>query len=265
MKKWEETAEVRRTMEGRAIVYTDGTSLGQSDARLRTAGCGVYVCKGHPWQASFPLPGHVQSSEVAEARALTHAVEAGTNDKVDVQVCLDNKSVVDTATAILGGQQNFPEKSAGLWRRINEANKRRKEEGGKGHEVKWVPGHLSVDDVAKGRTTEEDRVGNLNTDTLAKAGAATNPCPGHLSHAAKCRKKLAAVLLNAYADMALERRMRMKKMATQWEEDDDEEEDPWAEEQPDAKPRVNALGLQGVRRRQEVETIEEPSNEDREE
>ena len=262
--EWKEGGvEAKRTEEGRRVVYTDGSCLDQSDERVRTAGCGIFITAGHSWNLGFPLPGVVQSSEVAEARAALHVLEGATAQGFDVEVRLDNRSVVDTLAMIARGEEVEYEKGRSIWRRAEEAMRRRKEEGGRGHAVTWVPGHTDTIDVIAGRISEEDRRGNVNVDEMAKRGAAVDVCPEEVAKAAVRRIKIGTVLHNGFAEILMRRREVMKTMAKSWEEEEDEPEDPWAPLQPG--PRVNKLGLatkRKVKREEESETRTEEKKEE---
>ncbi len=165
------------TNSGHRVVFTDGSCLGQDDDRVRSAGCGVYVADGHGWNVGFPLSGIVQSSELGEARAALHVLEAATSQGFDVEVRLDNATVVATLAALVKGEEVEFEKGREIWKRAKRAIDRRKAEGGMGHIVVWIPGHTKVEDVEEGKITEENRYGNLKVDALAKEGAAVHACP----------------------------------------------------------------------------------------
>jgi len=261
--KEEEGQEAVTTEEGRRVVYTDGSCLGQSEERVRSAGCGIFVAARHSWNQGFRLPGVVQSSEVAEARAAVHVLEAATDQDFDVEVRLDNKSVVETLTAIgEGGEVEF-EKGRHLWRRATAAMRRRKEEGGAGHRVTWVPGHTDSIDVLAGRITEVDRRGNVNVDAMAKEGAAVAACPVDLVEKAAKRKKAGKVLHNGFAEILMKRRTTLQEWAAVWEEEEEEPDDPWAEQ----RPRVNRLGLRSKKKeekKEEEQKEEEPKEEEEE-
>ncbi len=126
------------TAEGRRVVFTDGSCIEQSDDRYRSAGCGTFVAKGHAWNTAFPLPGVVQSSELAEARAAVHILEAATAQQIDVDVRLDNETVVETIMKIVRGEEVEYEKGETMWRRARRAIERRRAEGGQGHMVTWM-------------------------------------------------------------------------------------------------------------------------------
>ena len=243
--KKEEThhAGVTTTEEGRLVVFTDGSCLRQDDERVRSAGCGIYVADDHVWNTSFPLPGVVQSSELGEARAALHTLEAATAQGIDVEVRLDNQTVVDTLTMIVRGAEVDYEKGREIWRRAKEAVDRRRADGGIGHRVVWIPGHTKEEDVRSGRISEVNRNGNCKVDELAKEGAAKLACPGSLVAKAKRRLQCGKVLQEGFAAVLICRKEAMKTARAVVGDDDEEPEDPWATQ----RDCFNKLGL--VKRR----------------
>jgi hypothetical protein len=242
----EEDEKVIVTEEGRKVVFTDGSCLEQSDERIRSAGCGVFVAQNHAWNVGFPLPGVVQSSELGEARAALHVLEAATVQRIDVEIRLDNEMVVNTLQQIVRGEEVEYEKGSNIWKRATEAIRRRKEDGGVGHAVVWIPGHTSAEDERSGKISEENRKGNEEVDGLAKKGAAESACPKQLMEGARKRKMTGKVLHNGFAEILTSRRKAIKD-ANKTQEEEEEPEDPWASQQQG--PRTNKLGLRRLNKR----------------
>jgi ribonuclease HI len=188
-------------------VYTDGACLHQGDTRICTAGCGVFVCTGHPWNTSFVLPGATYSSEQAELRALLHAIEGATEQNIDIKVKLDNQYVVDTATAVLAGSCCWPASGHDLWRRLSLAQSKQIKAGLSGHQVEWIKGHATHDDVALDIITSSDRFGNFNADRLASAAALRSCCPHELVAHTKTRKLQAQEVQRFIVEVLLSRHM----------------------------------------------------------
>jgi ribonuclease HI len=253
----DEEGRATTTAECRCVVFTDGSCLEQGDERIRSPGCGTFVAKGHPWNLAFALPGIVQSSELGEARAAVHILEAATAHHFDVEVRLDNETVVDTLAKIVRGEEVEYEKGRMMWRRAKKAIESRKAEGGQGHVVTWIPGHTKLTDVEEGRTTEENRRGNEKVDELAKQGARANACPQRLVDKAKRRKEIGKVLHDGFADILIARRTVMSASTMTAEDEDEYPEDPWAT-QPGG-PRCNRLGLAKRRAVKEVEVAQDES------
>jgi ribonuclease HI len=183
----------------------------------------------------------VQSSELGEARAAIHALEAATAQHFDAEVRLDNEAVVATLAKIVRGEEVEYEKGRMMWRRAKTAIESRKAEGGQGHVVVWIPGHTSAKDVEEGRITEENRKGNVSVDVLAKQGARMNACPQHLVEKAKQRKVAGKVLQEGFADILMTRLMVMSKSTTTAEDEEEYPMNPW-DTQP-SQPKTNRLGL----------------------
>ena len=53
-----------RNDDGQTVVWTDGASRNNQDARVRRAGCGIFYAPGHDLNFSCILPGLVQSNHV---------------------------------------------------------------------------------------------------------------------------------------------------------------------------------------------------------
>ncbi len=191
----------------RLIVYTDGACKHQADDRLRSAGCGIFVSPGHPWNSSFPLPGVAQSSDLAELRALVHAVEGATAQNIDVIVKLDNAYVADQASAILAGATSWPACGHALWRRLAIAQAEQLASGSSGHAAAWIKGHSTAEDVALGIISPEDRCGNQAADRLASSAASVHSCPEDIIERAKVRKVLTALVQTYLVEVLLSRRL----------------------------------------------------------
>ena len=61
-------------------------------------------------------------------------------------------------------------------------------------QVSWVKGHAKKIDVERGRTTEEDKLGNDGADALAVAGAKLHPVPSEVLGSARQRKQWATAV-----------------------------------------------------------------------
>jgi ribonuclease HI len=157
--------------EGRLVVFSDGACQHQEDSRICSAGCGIFVCHGHPWNNSFVLPDAVLSSEAAELRALLHAVEGATAQEVDIVVKLDNQYVADTAAVVLSGSKCWPATGHHLWQRLSAAQAARLDAGGCGHSAVWIKGHSTDFDVSLGIISKEEKAGNFEADRLASLAA----------------------------------------------------------------------------------------------
>jgi ribonuclease HI len=191
--------------EGCLVVYTDGACQHQGDTRICSAGCGIYVCRGHPWNTSFVLPGATYSSEQAELRALLHVIEGATEQGIDILAKLDNQFVVDTAAAVLAGSFSWPASGHNLWERLSAAQSRQRKAGLSGHQVTWVKGHASTLDIDLGIISSEDRFGNYNADRLASAAASRSSCPRVLVDQSTIRGKQAQDMQRYIVEVLLSR------------------------------------------------------------
>jgi ribonuclease HI len=191
--------------DGRLQVYTDGACNHQDDCRLRSAGCGIYVCAEHPWNTSFALPGVVQSSELAELRALLHIIEGATSQGVDINVKLDNQYVADTAADVLAGSCNWPANGHVLWHRLHIAQQVQIAQGCSGHSVQWIKGHATLLDVTVGIISAPDRLGNFEADRRATAAAASRSCPTDLVSQAQKRGDSTPIIQRYMVEVLLSR------------------------------------------------------------
>jgi ribonuclease HI len=193
--------------DGRLVVFTDGSCKGQADSRVRSAGCGIFVCPGHPWNTSFALPGVVLSSEMAELRALLHAAEGATAQQVDIEIKLDNQFVADTASAVLNGSTCWPANGHHWWKRLSIAQQAQLSAGCAGHKATWIKGHASPEDVALGIITDSERFGNSEADKLACKAASTFSCPRDLVLGVSQREEQAEQVQRYLVEVLLSRHL----------------------------------------------------------
>ena len=206
---WLGDGDAQHDEECRLIVYTDGACKHQADDRIRSAGCGIFVAKDHPWNTSFVLPGVSQSSELAELRAVVHAVEGATAQNIDIIVKLDNEYVADHAAAILAGSLAWPASGHRLWRRLAMAQSAQLAAGGGGHAAKWIKGHSTETDVADGILTVDERRGNLAADHLASLAATSSGCPVDIIERAALRKLQTFEVQKYLVEILLVRRLAL--------------------------------------------------------
>ncbi len=201
-----------RDTEGRVQICTDGSCRLQDMPRLRHAGWGVFGGKGSSWNAAHPLGGVVQSSERGELRAMVHVAEAYVEQEDHIialggVVCyLDNEWVAQTGWRILRGWYPTPKVEHGdLWLRFIVA--REKIRYPKGLEVKWIPGHMSEDEVAQGIAPDVLKTLNDGADKFAKKGARKHNLPWAVVVRAKRKVAFAEDLQLFLATMAYQRRL----------------------------------------------------------
>jgi ribonuclease HI len=163
------------------------------------------VCPGHPWNTGFALPGVVLSSELAELRALLHAVEGASALQVDITVKLDNQFVADTASAVLAGSKSWPANGHDLWRRLSVAQQAQISSGCDGHSASWIKGHATLQDVDLGIITAEERFGNSEADKLASKAASICLCPRDLVEGLSQREEQAELVQRYLVEVLLTR------------------------------------------------------------
>ena len=78
--------------------------------------------------------------------------------------------------------------------------------------VSWVKGHAKRVDIARGRTTEEDKKGNDGADALAVAGARTHRVPEDILLRA-CERKQVAKCVQKYMVAVLKARLHAEAIA----------------------------------------------------
>jgi hypothetical protein len=86
---------------GHRVVWTDGASRHNQDARLRRSGSGLYWGQDHPWNSSFPVVGQEQGNNRAELRAVLRAFFWS---DAPVEVRTDSQFVLDGVVALLAGR-----------------------------------------------------------------------------------------------------------------------------------------------------------------
>ena len=157
-------------IEGRVEVYTDGACVHNQSASLRRAGVGAWWAEGHGSNISELLVGHEQTNNRAE---LTAVLKVLLSEARPVHIKTDSKYVLDGclkhrfAWAALKWHHV---RNADLWKQVHGLLNMR------GDQVRMskVKGHATIHDVAKGRVSERDKMGNDAADCLAKAAAKAN-------------------------------------------------------------------------------------------
>lgn len=159
-------------VDRRVVVFTDGASTRNQDARLRRAGVGVFWGREHPKNISFPLDGPRQTNQRAELVAVKLAL---THETRPLEIRSDSQYVVDGCTKYLPKwrRENFLEVDHDdLWRDISNLLLARPADDVR---LTWVKGHASWKDVKQGSVAREDKLGNDYADLLARRGAAQHP------------------------------------------------------------------------------------------
>ena len=142
---------------------------------LSFAGHGAFCGDGHPFNASAPLAGTLQTNNRAELQTLAYVLGVEVR-AVDIRT--DSAYVQKGVTKHLarwkaGGwiRSGWPIQNADLWQSIASLLENRPEENVK---VTKVKGHASRQDVSHGLAEAADKHGNDCADALAVAGAIRN-------------------------------------------------------------------------------------------
>ena len=131
------------------------------------------------------VPGRQQGNQRAELLAV---VLACLRDPRPLDIRSDSTYVCDGfASRDSWRHSGWEHDHADLWNRLAEHLQRRATEVS----VNWVKGHAKAIDVARGRTTNEDKRGNDGADKLAVAGAAMHQVSEEVVAAASLRKTTA--------------------------------------------------------------------------
>ena len=161
-----------RNDDGHTVVWTDGASRNNQDARVRRAGCGIFYAPGHDLNFSCILPGLVQSNQRAELLAIVLALN---RDPRSLELRTDSQYVYDGACAWHSWRERgWRGANADLWLRLSHAMAARPAVSTNFTKVK---GHALDIDVQRGRVLPIDKWGNDGADACACAGADRHAVP----------------------------------------------------------------------------------------
>ena len=166
-------------------LWTDGACAHNQSDRFRRAGSGIFYGVEHALNWCGILPGLAQSNQRAELFAV---LVACLRDPRPLDIRSDSewvcKGVHTWHLWIHGG---WPGEHVDLWNMLARELCHRSSTV----TVTWVKGHAKEIDVARGRTTREDKIGNDGADKLAVAGAAAHGVQSEVVEAAAERRRLA--------------------------------------------------------------------------
>ena len=164
--------------DGHVVVYTDGAARRNQSKYLRFAGYGAFWADGHPFNASAPLKGELQTNNRAELQAVAYVLGIEVRP-VDIRT--DSAYVQKGITKHMPHwnaegwtRKGKPIQNADLWQTIAKLLETRPEGSLR---VTKVKGHASREDVLAGSVAGIDRHGNDCADALAVAGAFANRGP----------------------------------------------------------------------------------------
>ena len=122
-----------------------------------------------PWNTSLPLATRTQTSDRAELKALTWALQRA---RGPTHIKTDNEYVANHANAMIADlarnvTPRIPAMHGDLWSEVLTHILRL---GIDAVAATWIKGHAKQKDVDQGIITQEDMYGNCNADTLAGIG-----------------------------------------------------------------------------------------------
>ena len=167
------------------IIWTDGACSHNQDDRFRRAGSGIFYGCSHALNWCGILPGLAQSNQREELFAV---LVACSHDPHPLDTRPDSEWVCKGVhSCLLWVHGGWPGEHADLWDLLaGELCSRSSVVT-----VTWVKGHAKDIDVARGRTTREDKIGNDGADKLAVAGAVTHGIDLEVVKAAAERRRTA--------------------------------------------------------------------------
>ena len=163
-------------------IWTDGAASHNQDYCFRRAGCGIFYGNDNNMNLSTIVPGRQQGNQRAELLAVLLSC---LRDPRPLDIRSDSEYVCKGfASWKLWCDSGWKHDHADLWNRLAKHQQSRATEVS----VTWVKGHAKAIDVARGRTTDEDKRGNDGADKLAVAGAAMHQVSAEVVAAASLRK-----------------------------------------------------------------------------
>eukprot|EP00929_Paragymnodinium_shiwhaense_P018583 TRINITY_DN12951_c0_g1_i13.p1 TRINITY_DN12951_c0_g1~~TRINITY_DN12951_c0_g1_i13.p1 ORF type:complete len:2127 (+),score=337.51 TRINITY_DN12951_c0_g1_i13:514-6381(+) len=180
--------------EGFIRVATDGSCLNQMHRPIAAAGCSAFFGYGHSHNSSFPLPGVIQDSARAEARAVARVCAWAW---APTEIMVDNAASVKSLQRILRGHDINGLANRDIWERVEIAVR------AKGLEFFKV---LKV--AAHGRDSEQDqKITDFNeqADILAREAASAIAPPEALLKTMRRTYKVAQVLHETMAEIFADR------------------------------------------------------------
>ena len=192
-----------RNDDGKKVVWTDGASRNNQDARVRRAGCGVFYASDHVRNFSCILPGLVQSNQRAELLAVVLALR---RDPRSMEIRTDSQYVLDGACAWQSWcARGWRGANTDLWRLFSQAMADRSP--GSASFIK-VLGHATKIDVQRGRVLACDKLGNDGADEYACTGADQHAVQASILQDLKLRRAAAVEVQSMMVEILKTRRIR---------------------------------------------------------
>ena len=197
-----------RNDDGKKVVWTDGASRNNQDARVRRAGCGVFYASDHVRNFSCILPGLVQSNQRAELLAVVLALR---RDPSSMEIRTDSQYVFNGACAWQSWcARGWRGANTDLWRLFSQAMADRSP--GSASFTK-VLGHATKIDVQRGRVLACDKLGNDGADEYACTGADQHAVPASILQDLKLRRAAAVEVQSMMVEILKTRRIRAPAQA----------------------------------------------------
>ena len=157
--------------DGSVLVFSDGASSRQEDVLWRRAGYGLWWGRAHPANLSLPVPGRVQTNQIAELLAIRAACR---RRWAKTRVCSDSEYCVKGFRKLLlvTDAELACWDHADIWREIRaHVQATLDASGALTLTLRWVKAHVDYSEVLVGRRDYRDYEGNRRADALAVAGA----------------------------------------------------------------------------------------------
>jgi len=194
--------------DGHVIVWTDGASRNNQDARVRRAGCGIFYASNHVLNCGHFLPGHVQTNQRAELLAIVLALR---RDARCLELRTDSQYVFDGACAWSSWRDGgWPGANADLWELFSDTMASRPQGSALFTKVK---GHAKDIDVQCGHVLACDKFGNDGADHYACAGADQHAVPGAVVEAVRLQQIAALRVQKMMVEILCTRRIRLVRQA----------------------------------------------------
>ena len=203
-----------RNEEGHVIVWTDGASRNNQDARVRRAGCGIYYAENHVSNTGCLLPGRVQTNQRAELLAIVLALR---RDARGLELRTDSQYVYDGACAWSSWREGVRSGSnSDLWQLFSVAMAGRQPGSTQFTKVK---GHARNIDVHRGYVLECDKIGNDGADRYACIGADMHAVPEGILQSVTMQKHRAASVQSMMVEILCARRVFLNAHAGNGDDD----------------------------------------------
>lgn len=166
-------------------IFTGGGVADPDDDRIATGGCGIDFGKDHPLNTANLVQGGKLDCYRDELQAVRMTLSGCKKWETKVWIKLDNSAVVgDINKRITNQGQIHKQDNNDMWDALNPLIAERAKKG---------KGHATNEHIASGKTSHEEKAGNIEADKLATAGIAMNNVDGTMVKADRQRKSVTAL------------------------------------------------------------------------